>query len=87
MLIESEGILYRGPSLSQPTEVWHHTRKEWVRNCFLDPNGETNLGVEIDEERAENLKNGAGMAEHFMYYDTPPWLQRGASEPPDPVES
>ena len=76
MLIESEGILYRGPSLSQPTEVWHHSRKEWVRNCFLDPKGEKDFGIEIDEQRAESLKNGAGMAEHFMYYDAPPWLQR-----------
>jgi hypothetical protein len=35
MLIASEGILYRGPRLSQLTAVWDYTQQKWVRNCFL----------------------------------------------------
>ena len=76
VLIESEGILYRGPNLRRPTEVWHYTRNEWVPNCFLDSQRENDFGVEIDEQRAESLKTDNLDAEHFMYYDTPPWLQR-----------
>jgi hypothetical protein len=79
ILIESEGILYRGPSADMPAEVWDYPRKQWVKYRAAGPHQE-GWGVEIDAKRAEELKTNNVHAEHFLYYDTPPWSQPVSTE-------
>lgn len=74
MFIESEGILYRGPSPDHPEEVWDYPRKRWVAYRWKGPQPK-GWGREIDGDRAEALKVNNPDAEHFMYYDVPPWSQ------------
>lgn len=73
MLIESEGILYRGSNLEQPEEVWHYVQRVWV------PYKQESLDLrhtrEIDDARAETLKVDNPAAGHYQYYDKPPWAQ------------
>jgi len=74
VLIESEGLLFRGPSVTHPTEVWDYPRKRWVpyKHAATKPEG---WGVKITEEQAEGLKTDNPHAEHYLHYDTPPWAQ------------
>ena len=72
-LFANEGILYRGTNKTNPEEVWHYPRKCWVpyREGALDPKRTTEIGAEA----AERLKSNNPSAEHYCYYDTPPWSQ------------
>jgi len=81
MLIDADGILYRGVSLTTPDEVWDYPRKRWVPYH----GGALAEAREIDPDRAEALKSNNSAAEYFAYYDTPPWAQpyRPALELPD----
>ena len=74
MYIESEGILYRGSGPDCPDEVWDYPRKKWVPYADAGPQ-QFGVWVEVDEARAESLKSDNPAAEHYMYYDTPPWAQ------------
>src|SRR4051812_21242537 len=74
VLIEIEGLLYRGHSANHPLEIWDYPRGRWV------PFAEAGVmrqgrGKQIDAQAAEKLKVNNADAEHYMYYDTPPWLQ------------
>lgn len=73
MLIEAEGILYRGAILEDPDEVWNYPGKRWV--TYHGGAGSLAEPQEIDEARAEALKVDNPSAEYFMYYDSPPWAQ------------
>ena len=72
ILIESEGLLFRGLSATHPTEVWDYPRKRWTlyKGAGTKPEG---WGMQITKERAEELKTDNPDAEHYLYYDTPPW--------------
>lgn len=72
-LFAAAGILYRGADPTRPDEVWHYSAKRWAPYCQheLDP-AEVR---EIDAEQAERLKTNNPDAEHYLYYDTPPWAQ------------
>lgn len=84
ILIESnEGLLYRGPDVLNPTEVWDYPRKAWVPYVHRLSSNE-GWAREIDEVRAEQLKTNNPNAEHYMYYDTPPWAQWPAPWGDDP---
>ena len=77
MLIESEGLLFRGPSPDRPTEIWDYVQQN---GCLSAPGtwtGQHASGVQIDERRAERLKTDNVDAEHYRYYDFPPWLRSG----------
>jgi hypothetical protein len=74
VLIESEGLLYRGPSADHPQEVWDYPRRRWVPYMDAGPQKDS-WGKPINAEQAERLKSNNSSAEHFMYYDEPPWLQ------------
>ena len=74
ILIESEGLLFRGPSIDEPTEVWHYFSRKWVPYRPLGGMSGGPFGVQIDDERAEGLKSDNLDAEHFGYYDIPPWV-------------
>ncbi len=76
MLLESrEGLLFRGSGVMNPIEVWHYGRKLWVAfNPRHEPVYE-GWAVEVSEVRSEALKHDNPSAEHYLYYDTPPWLQ------------
>ncbi len=70
MNIEYEGLLYRGDDLSSPGEIWDYPRKRWVAfhdAAFREP------GRAISDAEAEALKVNNPAAEHFLYYDIPPW--------------
>ena len=73
MNIESEGLLYRGDDPVAPTEIWDYPRKRWVPYhggpFHLPP------GRPIDDAEAERLKVDNPNAEHYRYYDIPPWRQ------------
>ena len=73
VLIESEGLLFRGPVPSHPLDVWDYPRKRWVRYADAGPQGD-GWGIEIDSARAEKLKIDNPHAEHYLYYDRAPWL-------------
>lgn len=68
-----EGILYRGTNLTQPEEVWDYPRKRWVpySQHALEP-GDPQW---ISDAEAKALMVDNAAAEHFRYYDTPPWAQ------------
>lgn len=71
--IESEGLLYRGPSVAEPEEIWHYPGQRWVPYPgYTGPVAE-DWGREIDAQRAGMLKTNNWNAEHFRYYDIPPW--------------
>ena len=36
VLIESEGLLYRGPAADYPTEIWDYPRARWVPYRYYD---------------------------------------------------
>lgn len=73
-LIEFEGLLYRGPAPSHPTEIWDYPRGGWVP--FKDAGTRhEGWGKAINSTRAATLKKDNPHAEHFLYYDTPPWSQ------------
>lgn len=74
VLIESEGLLYRGPAADHPTEIWDYPRGRWVsyRHAGREKKG---WGRRITPAAAGALKKNNPAAEHFMYYDTPPWSQ------------
>ena len=74
MNIEFEGLLYRGSDLRSPTEVWNYPEKCWVAYRG-GPWLTERSGIQIDDARAEALKANNRDAEHFMYYDDPPWRQ------------
>jgi hypothetical protein len=73
-LIESEGLLYRGPSVDHPTEIWDYPRGGWARYRNAGPQ-KKGWGRRIMPTVARALKKNNPAAEHFMYYDTPPWSQ------------
>lgn len=73
MNIEHEGLLYRGDDPAAPSEVWDYPRKRWVR--FHEGTSAGGPGRPIDEAEADRLKVNNPRAEHFLYYDTPPWRQ------------
>ena len=79
VFIESEGLLYRGPSVHEPLEIWHYPHKVWVPFCYYEGPVDDDWGKEIDASRAEALKVDNWNAENFSYYDIPPWLQFSAS--------
>jgi hypothetical protein len=68
-----EGILFRGPDLVTPLEVWDHARKRWV--TYHGGPISRGTGEAVDAARAEVLKVDNPAAEHFFYYDDPPWRQ------------
>jgi len=74
VLIESEGLLYRGSEAAHPTEIWDYPRGRWVhyRSAGRQKKG---WGRQITPTAASALKKNNPDAEHFMYYDTPPWSQ------------
>jgi len=74
VLIEFEGLLYRGPGADHPTEIWDYPRGCWVPYKYTGDQ-QTSWGREITPTTAATLKNNNLAAEHFMYYDTPPWSQ------------
>ena len=74
MFIESDGLLFRGPSVNKPQEIWHYVEKRWVPYRHYRGPVSDDWGQEIDAERAETLKIDNWDAEHFRYYDIPPWL-------------
>ncbi len=74
MLIESEGLLYRGQGVDHPTEIWDYPRARWVHYRYAGPK-EKDWGRQITPASAKALKKNNPAAEHFMYYDTPPWSQ------------
>jgi hypothetical protein len=74
ILIESEGLLYRGPNPNCPIDIWRYPTREWVHFKDGGPK-QPGWGEKITVERAERLKTNNPAAEHFMYYDTPPWSQ------------
>lgn len=81
-LFAAAGILYRGSNPTRPDEVWHYRAKQWVpyRQHALDPREVR----EIDADHAERLKANNPDAEHYLYYDTPPWAQApGTVSPPE----
>ncbi len=71
--IESEGLLFRGPSATEPEEIWHYPGQRWVPYPSYESPVAQDWGCEIDAQRAEILKTNNGDAEHFRYYDFPPW--------------
>ena len=74
ILIESEGLLFRGPMPNHPAEVWDYPRQRWVQ--YKDGGEqEAGWGKEITPAEADRLKTDNPDAEHYMYYDTPPWSQ------------
>ncbi len=81
MLIEEDGLLFRGPALNEQREIWHYTQKKWVPYRYYDGPTDDHRAHEIGSERAEELKVNNPHAEHFLYYDTPPWSAR-----PDPLD-
>jgi hypothetical protein len=72
--IVCEGILYRGSNLQQPEEVWNYPRGCWSPYS----QGDLSAAAWIDETSAEPLKTNNPSAEHYCYYDTPPWSQGGS---------
>ena len=76
VFIESDGLLYRGPTVREPVEIWHYPDGEWVPFRYYTGQEPEGWGKEIDEARAEALKVDNWSAEHYRYYDIPPWLQR-----------
>lgn len=74
VLIESEGLLYRGPAPDHPTAIWDYPRGRWVPYRYAGQQ-ESGWGEEITSERAESLKTNNPSAEHYRYYDKPPWSQ------------
>ena len=84
VLIESEGLLYRGPESNYPTEVWHYPRGYWVPFEYAGRK-EKAWGKKITARQAARLKKDNPAAEHFMYYDIPPWLQPPSQEYLDAV--
>jgi hypothetical protein len=74
VLIESEGVLYRGPTATHPTEVWVYPRGGWVPYGYAGQK-EKGWGKRITARHAARLKKNNAAAEHFNYYDTPPWSQ------------
>jgi hypothetical protein len=78
VLIESEGLLYRGPTANHPTEIWDYPRGRWVRYMDAGPK-QKGWGKRITSTQAARLKTNNPSAEHFLYYDMPPWSQNGTS--------
>ena len=74
MLIEIEGLLFRGPRVNEPVEIWHYTRKEWMPYLLGKLGSPQPFGRQIGEDRAEALKVDKVDAKHYPYYDFPPWL-------------
>jgi len=72
MLIEAGGILYRGPREDIASEVWNYPRMTWSR-YYACRSGRIE-GRQIDEAEAEKLKYDNADAEHYLYYDIPPWI-------------
>ena len=72
-LIESEGLLYRGTDLANPAEIWDYPRRQWV--AFHGGPFVGAPGRKIGADEAEQLKVNNPAAEHFLYYDDPPWRQ------------
>lgn len=74
VLMVSEGILFRGPEVNHPTEVWDYPRKNWVsyKSAGLKVAGWSSL---ISSAAAEALKFNNPAAEHFQHFDSPPWSQ------------
>jgi hypothetical protein len=71
--IECEGLLYRGNDIGAPTEIWDYPRKRWVR--FHGGPFAGTPGREIEDAEAELLKAENAAAEHFLWFDIPPWIQ------------
>ena len=76
IVIEHEGLLYRGPDCNNPREIWHYVDKCWVTFSRFASDDADFWGIEIDAIRAESLKTNNWDAEHYRYYDTPPWARR-----------
>ena len=76
IFIENEGLLYRGLDCNDPKEIWHYVDQRWVAFRRFASDDADPWGQEIDGVRAENLKTNNRDAEHFRYYDTPPWSRR-----------
>ena len=74
VLIESEGLLFRGGKANHPIDIWDYPRGRWVRFKDAGPKKD-GWGTLIDSKRADQLKSNNPHAEHFRYYDTPPWSQ------------
>jgi hypothetical protein len=74
VLIESERLLYRGPEADHPTEIWDYPRGCWVPYRCAGPK-KKGWGRQITPTAAGALKKNNPAAEHFMYYDMPPWSQ------------
>lgn len=77
--IELEGLLFRGPTANYPTEIWDYPRRRWVRYMDAGPK-ERGWGKRITSSQATRLKTNNPSAEHYMYYDTPPWSQLPVGE-------
>lgn len=73
MFIEREGLLFRGSNPRHPEEIWHYTEKRWVPYRYYGGEEPEGWGQEVSEARAEALKVNNPHAEHFLYYDMPPW--------------
>lgn len=73
MLIEGEGLLFRGSNSRHPEEIWHYTQKRWVPYRYYSGEEPEGWGQEVSEARAEALKVNNPHAEHYLYYDIPPW--------------
>lgn len=77
VMICHEGILYSGVNVTSPTKIWDYARKKWVQyNGGQKPDG---WGREISAADADKLKTNNPDAEHYLYFDTPPWSSRSAS--------
>jgi len=72
--MESEGLLYRGPATDHPTEIWDYPRARWVPYRYAGPE-KKGWGRQVTPTAAKALKKNNPAAEHFMYYDAPPWSQ------------
>ena len=78
LTFEQGGVLFRGESEDAPAEVWHYSRKEWVR--YHGPPLTADTTRTVSDERAEELKLHSRGAEHYLYYDEAPWAQRHGSK-------
>ena len=79
VLIESEGLLFRGRTANHPTEIWDYPRRPWVGYMDAGPT-EKGWGKRIKSIQADRLKANNSTAEHYMYSDAPLWSQAPASE-------
>lgn len=69
--------MYRGLRADHPIDIWDYPRGRWVPYADAGPR-ERGWGRQINFAQARRLKKNNPGAEHFVYYDIPPWLHRSS---------